>query len=153
MKKTLQKILTLLLVLTMLFGITATTIAAATEPQDDDVTASTGSVETGWCKIEYDENGVVIELNPDVQEILDVNKEELESVLNTLIDAAKALVVDDLKLALKNKFETDNAPDSGGVNAGTGTTADNIWEMAISGYIGTDSVDAYIDFLKNKRII
>lgn len=149
MKKTLQKILTLLLVLTMLFGITATTIAAANEPQDDDVTASTGGVETGWCKIEYDENGVVIELNPDVQEILGVNKKELESVLNTLIDAAKALVVDDLKLALKNKFETDNAPDSGGVNAGTGTTADNIWEMAISGYIGTDSVNAYIDFLKN----
>ena len=149
MKKTLQKILTLLLVITMLFGITATAVAAANEPQDENTTSSTGGVETGWCKIEYDENGVVIELNPDVQAILGVNREELSKVLDTLIAAAKALVIDDLKLAIKEKFENDNAPDSGGVSAGAGTTADNIWEMAITGYIGTDSVDAYVDFLKN----
>ncbi len=151
MKKTLSKIITMLLVVTMLFCIMATTVLAAREPGGGSGGSSggeSGSISTGWCDISYDKNGVTVIVYPDVDAILGINKAQLKEVLDLLIDAAKTIVVDDLKdqiLGTANPTDPD-------VSVGEGTTAANIWEKAFGAYItskyGSADTSDYIEFLK-----
>ncbi len=99
MNKKLKILLTLLLILTMLFGVMSTTVLAAAGSTEDtaEKVSSTGNLDTGWCEITYNSDGVTVTLNPDVKSLLDVNEEEIKEVVDILIDAAKAIVFEDVK--------------------------------------------------------
>ena len=79
MSKISQKILTLLLVIAMVFGVSATTIAAVTDdshtagtgagtgdkgdsvkPEAEEEDSDSGSITKGWCNIEYDGNNITV---------------------------------------------------------------------------------------------
>ena len=160
MKKTLNKIVTMLLVVTMVFGAMSTTVAAASDALQGvtdkasgvlggDPAPDSGSVATGWCDISYDENGVTVVLTPGVDEIKGVTKEDLKSVLAIIIDAAKSLVIDELKDEILGSDDTSDD----NVDVESGTDKNNIWEKAFSAYIkneyGSDSSENYIEFLKD----
>ena len=141
MKKTFSKIVTALLIVALVFGVCATTVGAATVGStgysaSSGTNGSTGSssnegasagggttigdsLSTGWCDISYDENGLTVILNPDVKSLLDVDKEEIKEIVSMLIDAAKALVIDDLKDSVLGE--------DGEVTEDW--NADNIWKM------------------------
>ena len=153
MKRNFKKIITLLLTLSILFGVCSTTIAyAATDNvESGESSSTTGGIDTGWCKIDYDENGIVVTLSPKSEELLNISKTQLTDVLNTLIDAVQTLVID----KVKNQVNADYTPDleNGGVST-EGITADNVWEKAIDGYIVSqpekypEGKNTYVDFLK-----
>ncbi len=159
MKKTLNKIVTLLLVVTMIFGAMSTTVAAASDSLQgvtDKVSGvlggsapDSGSVTTGWCDISYDENGVTVVLTPSVDDIKGLNADEIKAVLSIIIDAAKSLVIDELKDAILGSDDTSDD----NVDVESGTDKNNIWEKAFSAYIkneyGSDSSENYIEFLKD----
>jgi len=126
MSKTLRKIITLILVLVMLFGVSAVTIGAATAEgggtsggltgsQSSDSsqsaggssgegnnnggeTGTSGSLTTGWLDISYDTvtNEIVVVLSPDKGAILDIDKAELQEILAMLVEAMKEVVLDDV---------------------------------------------------------
>ena len=161
MKKTLRKIVTLLLVVTMIFGAMSTTVAAASDTLGSvtdkvsgvlggDPAPDSGSVTTGWCDISYDDNGVTVVLTPSVDEIKGITTDELKSVLSIIIDAAKSLVVDELKDAI---LGNDDSSDDDNVDVESGTDKNNIWEKAFAAYIkneyGSDDSANYVQFLKD----
>ena len=155
MKKTFRSIVTLLLVLAMLFGITSMTIAAATEGLSSAGTSGGGSsdptiggdVSTGWLEISYDANGVVVIIDPDVQSLLDMSKEDVKAVVQLVINAAKDLVINKLKDNILNGSISDE--DEGAVE---GVTKDNILTKTIDGYLqknGYTGENSYFDFFKD----
>ncbi len=156
MKKTLTKIVTLLLVLTMLFGIVSTTaFAASDESQSGGGEQSTvsGGVSTGWCDISYDADGVTVLINPDVQAFLGINAAQISSVIETLIAAIKEITTEDLKNEILASIENAKP------EPGEGNTEENahkvtaIWEKAFSGYVSSrypnDGAEGYVNFLKD----
>ena len=74
MKKTLTKIVTLLLAVSLVFGVVSTTVLAAPEVEQGGQVES-GSVSeegklggeliNGWCDIISDENGIKVVITPD----------------------------------------------------------------------------------------
>ena len=137
----------------MLVGVMSTAAAAivsgANNPDSTEVGAGNvgDSVQTGWCDIAYNEDGVVVVLTPDKEALLNITKDQLKSIINLMIDAAKEVVINDLKSQISNSLLPDN---SGSLDA-SGVTADNLWNMAIDGYIGdnyTSEENIYIEFFK-----
>jgi hypothetical protein len=131
---------------------TATTVVYAQDSvsgssSDKGASSSTAGVITGWCDIVYNENGVVVTLTPDKEEILGITKSELRAILQVVIDAAKKLVVEDIK----NQILGSLTPDFENSENASGVTVDNLWTMAINGYIGQNP-EKYpggaVDFLK-----
>lgn len=155
MKKTITRVITMLLVLAMLLGMSATTVIAAgdsvggSQAETGNQSAPIGdSLVTGWCDISYDENGVLVVITPDKEAILGISKEQLKQIVAIAVDAAKALVINDMKEQI---LENLNPAPSGSLDA-SGVTIDNVWEMAIDGYIAKKypaSTDPLIDFFKD----
>ncbi|MBQ9085032.1 MAG: hypothetical protein IJY24_05185, partial [Clostridia bacterium] len=163
MKKTWRSILTLVLVLVMLFGVAAPTVAFAQEANGieansagTETNSSTGGTEneaggkldTGWCVIEYDDNELKVTLYPDVDSLLDMNKASLKEMLNTLVDAIKTIVIDDLKQDIVDGQYGD------GVEVDGSFSVDEIWKVVIDKYIATldpaisEAEDTYVEFFK-----
>ena len=152
MKKTLKNLVTLLLVVTMLFGVISTTVfAVGSSVENGGGTSETvsGGMSTDWCDISYNEEGITVIINPNVQGILGTNATELKSVLQTLIDAVKEIVVNDLKDAIPGSNGNDGTPgeeiDEDDIN--------KLWENLFASYItreyGNSSSEAYLQFLKD----
>ncbi len=104
MKKTLKKLVTLLLVVTMLLGITSTAVIAAGEQSGvlDESSSETvgGGISVDWCAITSDDNGIVITINANAQAFLGTNAGEIKSVLDTLVESIMAQVIGDIKANL-----------------------------------------------------
>ena len=158
MKKTLRTLVTLLLVVTMLFGVMSTAVFAAVDTSAENSGSEEsapvgGGVQTDWCEVSYDENGLTVVINPDAQAILGANAEEIKSVLRTLIDAVKLLVIEDIKSGLFGSDEENNIVSGGGVDVEAGTNSENVFEVAfgtyISGKYGNDDSASYVQFLKD----
>ena len=158
MKKTMRSVLTLLLVVAMLFGVLAPTVAFATDGTESGGNGTEGSVgsvggsyDAGWCVIEYDANELKITLDPDKESLLDMDKEKVKEMLNTVIDAAKTIVVDELKESIKDGLF--GSEDDGGL--GNDTTLDTVWQKVIDMYLSTvvelekfDATERYLEFFK-----
>ena len=159
MSKISQKILTVLLVLAMLFGVSATTIAAvsddgytagagaenenkndAVKPETDEEESDSGSITKGWCNIEYDGNNITVIIAPDKEAILGTRADDIKELAGFIVEAVKKVVVDDML--------ADVLPDG----AGSEIDPDTIWFDALDGYLGKlygEEVDnKYVEFLK-----
>ena len=108
MKKTFKKLVTLLLVVTMLLGITSVAVLATGE-QSGSAGGGAGSgaigggVSVDWCDVNYDENGIVVTINANAEEFLGTNSGEIKTVLDALIDAVKAHVISDIKVKVEGE--------------------------------------------------
>ena len=152
MKKTLKNLISLLLVVTMLFGAISTTVFAVSPSVEGGNGSSetvSGGMSTDWCDISYNEEGITVVINPSVQGVLGTNAAELRSVLNTLIDAVKEILVNDLKDAISD------SNGSGGESGGEidEDAVNKLWESLFENYItrvyGSASSESYLQFLKD----
>ena len=121
MSKISKKILTVILVLSMLFGVFATTIAAASSEPKSGLTTSaknpdgreesaapsdegsadggaSGSFTNGWCDIIYDGGDITVVLTPDKEAVLGMTKEDVKSLLSFILDAMKKIIFDEVIL-------------------------------------------------------
>ena len=159
MNKKLKIVVTLLLVFTMLFGVMSTTVLAASDPtgsNEKEETPSSGSLDTGWCEIKYDEKGITVTLNPDVKSLLDVSEAQLREVVSILIDAIKAIVIEDLKSDILNGG--NNEPSTYSVaplaeNESSSVDFEGLFTSALNAFIeekykGSSSVE-YLQFMKD----
>ncbi len=155
MKKTFHSVVTLLLVFAMLFGVMAPTVAYAesgigtgTGTGSSETGSGEGSVggsyDAGWCVIEYDANELKITLNPDVESLLDMDKERVKEMLNTVIDAAKTIVVDELKDNIMDDF-------TGGDESLENVSIDDVWQKVIDRYLST--VDGFEGYTSEERYL
>ncbi len=106
MKKTMRSLLTVILVFVMLFGVLAPTVAAAPSASSSGSSSDevSGSLETGWFDIAYDEDSVSIVLRPDKEEISGTSFSELKNILGTLLDAITTVVIDDIKSDVMDQY-------------------------------------------------
>lgn len=101
MKKTFRSILTMLVVLAMLLGVTAPTVLAA-GIDDSNVTPSlppeSGSLDTGWCVVEYDAAAaeLTVTLTPDLDAIKNVSKQQIKDLAKKVYEGVKAIAIDQL---------------------------------------------------------
>ncbi len=100
--KQLKPVILLLLALVMLFTAGASAVYAADTAEQATAVAppdNTGAGEntTGWLDITYGKNGVTLTITPDIAEIKGITKDEIKSLVKTLIEAAKTVVTEDLK--------------------------------------------------------
>lgn len=105
MKMTFKKLVTLLLVVAMLFGVTSTAVLAAGEESGANGGGAGsetigGGISVDWCDVSYNENGIVVTINANAEAFLGTNAGEIKSVLDTLIEAVKTQVIGDIKTAL-----------------------------------------------------
>ena len=162
-----QKILTLLLVVAMVFGVSATTISALTADissaeggnsgngsdssknegvgtdteSKEDGTASDSYI-SGWCDIHYEGSDITVILSPDKEALLDMTKEDFKEIAKFLAEAVKEIVLNDLiKDVLPNAGESDTLIDP-----------DTVWFDALDSYLGKkygdDVENKYVEFLK-----
>ena len=89
MKNTFSKILVMIMVVAMLFGVCAPTVAYAAEPDGIPTVTPTeeerndevlGSLETGWCDVEYTAEGILVTLTPDLDALKLVDKAMLKEL-------------------------------------------------------------------------
>ena len=152
MKKTLTKIVTLLLTLSLLVGTVSTTVFASSSDSKSGTEAPKETIEggltTGWCDISYDENGITVLLTPSMEELAGINREELESVLGMLIEAVKESVVFDLKDELLGSDSSE--PETPNTEL---TSAEKVFEKALDAYVadtyGKATSENYVNFLKD----
>ncbi len=105
--KHLKAVVVLLLALVMLCSVSFTAIAAVTDGESQQTlqTKSTvlpdntgeGENITGWLDITYGKDGVTLTLTPDIAEIKGITKNELTSLVSTLVEAFKTVVISDIK--------------------------------------------------------
>ena len=174
MSKVSQKILTVLLVLAMLFGVCATTISAATEPgnsvdggaggtegngsvnggtEPGDDSSSGDSYDNGWCKVEYEGNDITITLYPVADALLGTDKEGIKELFGFVVDTIKEVVLGDML--------SDVLPDEDVLNGDITISADELWMDALDAYIGKkydgERKDMYVAFLddamKNDEVV
>ncbi len=166
MRSGVKKILTLLLTLSLLFGLMATTVAYAAAGTENPSGSSQNSAETGegsavgdsvitgWIDIVSTENGVEVTLTPDREAIMGINKAQLQEILGKIIDEAKRLVIDEIKGQIIGATGPNLNPDDDLETEGI--TMDNLWMSALNAYIrenpdkfpGSTDHDSYIEFLK-----
>ena len=153
MKKTLTKIVTLILTLSLLLGVASTTVFAASASEGGGAASEEtigGSLATGWLDISYDENGITVLLTPSMEELSGINREELEAVLGMLIEAIKEQVVFDLKDELIGGKDNDPAPV---VQNTEKTSAEKVFEQAFNAYVeetyGAATSENYVAFLES----
>ena len=162
MKKMRNRIITLILVISMLFAIMAPTVISAegtagvggtgggtNTGSSTDSSNVGGTLDTGWCKIEYDDNNLTVTLYPDVQSLLDVSKEQIKEMASTLIDAVKTIAFDEIKEGiLDDLYGTETYSSTEDINI------DNLWRVALDNFIeeefgaGESAEDAYLTFVK-----
>ena len=164
MKMTLKKVVTLLLTVALVFGVSSTTVLAIGDSADSNSGGTNvnqtpdgsvgGHITTEWCKIDYDENGIVVALNPTAEALLSTNVNEIKAVLKSLIGAVKEIVVESIKDQMfgdSNDVAPDDPDDDVEIEAGT--NQDNIWEAALKTYIteeyGSAETENYVKFLKD----
>ena len=117
MKKTWRSILTLVLVVAMVFGVCAPTVVFAQEGQTSQTESTNtttqnpgvestegGSLDTGWCEIEYSANELKVTLRPDIDALLDTNKQVIKDLILEVIEGAKYIAFkgleDDIEAAI-----------------------------------------------------
>ncbi len=153
MKKTLTKIVTLILTLSLLLGVVSTTVFAASASEGGAGASEEtigGSLTTGWFDISYDENGITVLLTPSMEELSGINREELEAVLGMLIEAIKEQVIFDLKDELIGGSDDTSDPV---VQNTEKTSAEKVFEQAFNAYVeekyGAATSENYVEFLKS----
>ncbi len=129
MKRTLRSVVTLLIVLSLLVGVFSSTVALAAGSLADGTGTPEGSYDGGWLEIEYDDDELCVVINPDVRSLLDINREELNKIIETVIDAVSVMVIEDIKDA----YIDDQYGD--GDNDTTGIDVDTIWHKALDNYL------------------
>ncbi|MBO7303675.1 MAG: uL15 family ribosomal protein [Clostridia bacterium] len=155
MKKTLNKIITVLLVLTMLMGAVSTTALAASESvstssESESSSTQSGGIDAGFCEISYDENGITLIVRPDVKSFLALTQAEIKEIIRTAIDAVKVAVVDKLKESIIGGL-TPSAPGSSDGEEGQGRLQ-SLCESAITDYVNANfsgkEKNAYVAFVE-----
>ena len=143
MSKNLRKILTVLLVIVMLFGISATTIAAASEGIDAHTDPVVDSIDQGFVRVEYTENEIIVTLTPDTDAIAGISKEKIKELVRFALKAAKDVVIEEILDAIVGADVSISNPDPVKL-------AENVWTKAMDAYVsknyGAADSDAYIDF-------
>ena len=160
MNKRLKVVVTLLLVLTMLFGVTSMTALAAAESllSEEEQNPALDTLDTGWCEISYDSHGITVTLNPDVKSLLAVSEEDIRAVVNILIDALKTIVVDDLKSQILGGGSAEPQA-TYSIRAAKNTSSsdlssfEGLWTSALDAFIGDKygsvTADDYLKFMKD----
>ncbi len=124
---------------------------SSSSASDSDDFAGT-ELDLDWLEIDYDKNGVVITVAPEIDAFLGLNKAELKSVLDTLINAFKTIVIEQIKSSWLEDNQTTPDGDPADVE---GITLETVWEKALQGYIDDNyqgySSDSgkYIDFFED----
>ena len=164
MSKTLQKVITLILALVMLFGVSAVTIGAVSNEAEQLRAESSGSttekgensgsdestlpddpsgaVITGWCDVSYDAatNEITVLLNPDKGAILNMSASQLKEIAALLVEAIKEVAFDDI------------LDEFGGLDLlEGGLDADNLWQKALDVYLSNEypnEADKKMAFIK-----
>ena len=124
MKRKLRLLLTLFLALALCFGAVAPTVIYAEGTLPDEKSGAdkgSGSLDLEWFKVDYDKDGIVLTLYQDVKSFLDTDKADLKALAETLIDAVKNIILDDLKYDLSSGSD--------------GISIDTMWKTAIDYYI------------------
>ena len=173
MNKTFKKIVTFILVLAMLFGVSATTLSAATvdetqnsgsnTAQKGDSSDSTGgengdtvlgSAVTGWCDVEYTENGIVVTLSPDIDALKAINKEQITELFKIIVEAVKKVVVEDFV----GQFVGDNSDNDSSASPmaldvdTSGVNIKNIWMTALESYVFDNYSDIEGDLTEEQEL-
>ena len=162
MKKTLRSIVTLLLVVVMLFGVAAHTVAYASEPVSEsgngtEENAGQGGssspevFDTGWCEIIYDENEIKLILYPEFEALKDLNKEYVKELISdlraTLVDALQTVFVEDLVKGILDKYYGED------VGVVDGLNIENVWQLGMDAFIeskyGSCENEDYLNFIKD----
>ena len=153
MSKTLKKIIIMLLVLTMLFSVSAVTIGAVSSEVASSASNSTegggdagggseqenqqsDSLTTGWCDVSYDAstNEITVVLTPDKSAILGINKSQVSELLAIVGEAVKNVALDDI------------LDEFGGIEIiQGGLNAENVWEKALDAYLNNHYSDVVTD--------
>ena len=145
MNRTLKRIITLILAVTMLFGIVSTTAFAVADGAlgqngSGGNLSTSGSIDTGWCNISYDGDKIEVVLDPDAQSLLEVSEEQLKEVIGTLTDAIKAVAIEDIKEGIEDYLGGDGVQ---------GFDKNNVVTSVLDLYIADrEGIDDYVDFLK-----
>ena len=159
----LQKIITLILVLSMLFGVSALTVSAASAiessagsqlesqsgstEKNEENSGGSGSAEgelvTGWCDVAYSsERGeIVVTLSADKASLSNISKEQLKELVGLIVEAFKNVALDDI------------LEDFGGIDIiSDGLDSDNVWEKALDAYLDKtypSATDKRMEFIKD----
>ncbi len=166
MKNAFKKIVTLILVVSMLLGVLSTTALAAADTSASGSSAGvsdtvSGGVSTDWCDISYDEKGITVILNTNVASFIGINGAELTEVLGTVVEAVKAIVTNDLMNDILANLPTVPDEDTGneGESENTGTNSVDvmtIFQNALNTFVtdeyGSAEAEDYIQFLKDLMV-
>ena len=160
MSKTLKKVVTLILVLVMLFGMSAFTIGAVADGAEQSSAGSegntstggnasssqssgtSGSLITGWFDVTYDTDTkeIKVVITPDKDAVLGVTKAQLKEIATKLVEAIKEVALSDI------------VEEFGGFELLEGElNADNVWQKALDVYLSgkyPEQTDKKMAFIK-----
>ena len=160
MKKALRSIVLLLLVFSLLFGVSAPTVLAASSGETAGETLSTDntgesnkptenereveSVETGILDVYFDEalSKLTITLTPDLESAKELDKSVIKEMIKLVYSSVKKSVFDDVRNAI--------VEGEGNVNSGVTLTGESFWNVAFNNFVTRefpDSETPEIDFI------
>ncbi len=155
MKNAFKKIVTLILIVSMMLGVMSTTALAAQDTSTGSSTQSGvedvvgGGINTDWCDISYDEKGITIVLNANAGAFLGISGSEIKSVLKTLIDAVKSIVINDLKNSMLPSVPETSRPTA---TVDAKAIFENALNTFIKGEYGSADSENYVKFLKGLMV-
>ncbi len=172
MKNAFKKIVTLILIVSMMLGVMSTTALAAADTSTSGSTGALipdadepigGGIDTDWCEVTYDENGITVVLNPNVSALTGINRTELKAVLETLVEAVKAIVIGDViddMIGILPSNPDSGESGEGGESGESGSTesfdAMAVFENALNTFIreeyGNTEAEDYVNFLKDLMV-
>ena len=141
-----KSLIAVLLTLIMLVGSAMPAVAATVEGVEamsartasDNKESVGGSADLEWLEVAYDNEGIVITVAPEFEALLDIDKAQLKSVLDTFKGALETLVIE----KIKDSWRENNNGSSGDSSSTEGITLKNVWKESLESYIDKNYHDA-----------
>ncbi|MBR2343879.1 MAG: uL15 family ribosomal protein [Clostridia bacterium] len=100
MKRNTRLLVTLLLVISLVFGVFSVGASAAGAligGTDESIDTPIDSLDRGWLDITYYDNDIVVTVYPDLSALLDFDREQLSEIKDILFAALRDIVVEEIK--------------------------------------------------------
>ena len=164
MSNTMKRVLSFVLALVMVFSVSSLTVFAAsnaefgtaaagstaTQPESGNSTgkgdsaATGGSFSTNWIEVVYDENNIIVTLNPTKEGLLSMSVSDIKALLSVLVEAVKKVAIEDLTDGLRTEKPVTLA-----------SYDSNMWYEALNKFLDSEYEgyenrdDQYMAFLKD----